>query len=410
MPTLNENNYPRKVLLLYSGGLDTSCMLKWIPEQYGGAEVVTLTLDLGQGEDLEFAKQKALDLGALSAHIIDAQDQFAEDFLLPAIKANALYQGEYPLATALARPLIAELAVDLAHQVGADTIAHGCTGKGNDQVRFEVSIKALDPDLNIIAPIREWDMTRDLELRYAEQHGIPLPEETNVNYSIDANLWGRSIECGILEDPYQEPPEDVHSLITPAEHAPDEPEYIEIDFEAGAPVALNGNMMSPVELINLLNQIAGGHGIGLIDMIEDRVVGLKSREIYEAPAAICLIKAHKELQNLCSTIHQNEFKGSVDQKWGELVYKGLWHDPLREDLQAFVESANARVTGVVRMKLYKGTAQVVGRRSPYALYDKSLISYESGHTFDQEDAVGFIELWGLPTRGAYRHKLDQVKT
>ena len=409
MNSLNETINPSKVLLLYSGGLDTSCMLKWIPEQYGGAEVVTLTLDLGQGEDLEFAKQKALDLGATSAHIIDAQDQFAEEFIIPAIQSNALYQGEYPLATALARPLIAEIAVDLAHQVGADTIAHGCTGKGNDQVRFEVSIKALDPNMNIIAPIREWDMTRDLELRYAEQHGIPLPEESNVNYSIDANLWGRSIECGILEDPYQEPPEDVHSMITPAEEAPDASEYIEIDFQSGVPTALNGALMKPVELINNLNAIAGGHGIGMVDMIEDRVVGLKSREIYEAPAAICLIKAHKELENLCCTIHQNEFKSQVDQKWGELVYKGLWHDPLRENLQSFVQSANEQVTGVVRMKLYKGVAQVVGRRSPNALYDKSLISYDSGHTFDQEDAVGFIELWGLPTRGANRHKLDQVK-
>lgn len=391
---------PKKVLLLYSGGLDTSCMLKWIPEHYDGAEIATLTLDLGQGEDLQFAIDKALELGAVDAINIDATERFANEFLAPAVCANAKYQGKYPLATALARPLIAELAVETAHQVGADTIAHGCTGKGNDQVRFEVSIRALDPNLHVIAPIREWNMTRSMELKYAQENGIPLPEETNISYSIDANLWGRSIECGVLEDPSHEPPLDVYSMTTPAEKAPDEPEYVEISFESGNPIALNGEELKFIDLIEKLNAIAGGHGVGFIDMIEDRVIGLKSREIYEAPAAICLITAHSELEGFCSTIHQNEFKTQIDQKWGELVYKGLWHDPLRENLQAFINSSNKHVTGSVKLKLYKGIAKVVGRESELGLYDKNMISYEQQHTFNQSDAVGFISLWGLPTRSA----------
>lgn len=404
----SNSHSPKRVLLLYSGGLDTSCMLKWIPQHYDGAEVVTLTLDLGQGEDLQFAQDKALQLGAADAIIVDATEKFAEEFLTPAVCANGLYQGQYPLATALARPLIAEVAVETAQQVGADTIAHGCTGKGNDQVRFEVSIKALDPDMHVIAPIRDWDMTRDMEIKYAQENGIPLPEDTNVSYSIDANLWGRSIECGVLEDPSHEPPLDVYSMLTPSEQAPEKPEYVEIGFESGKPVALNGEQLGFVELIDKLNAIAGGHGVGFIDMIEDRVVGLKSREIYEAPAAICLITAHKELENLCSTIHQNEFKKQIDQKWAELTYKGLWHDPLRENLQAFIASANARVTGTVKLKLYKGSAKVVGRVSDFGLYDKNLASYKEGHTFNQSHAEGFIALWGMPTASA-RAQSKKVK-
>lgn len=398
---------PKRVLLLYSGGLDTSCMLKWIPENYGGAEVVTLTLDLGQGEDLQFAHDKALKLGAVGAHIVDATQRFAGDFLAPAVRANALYQGKYPLATALARPLIAEIAVDIARETGCDTIAHGCTGKGNDQVRFEVSINALASHMNIIAPIREWDMSRDTELEYAKSRDIPLPADQNVSYSVDANLWGRSIEAGILEDVNVEPPADVYSMINRLEDTPNTAEYVEIGLEKGLPVSLNGRKMTLVDVVTSINATAGRHGIGFIDMVEDRVVGLKSREIYEAPAAVVLIKAHQELEGLCSTIHQNEFKRSVDQKWGELVYKGLWHEPLRENLQAFIESANEHVTGTVKLKLYKGQAQVVGRSSDNALYDKSLISYESGHTFDQEDSVGFISLWGLPTRSANLKKLNK---
>jgi len=398
---------PKRVLLLYSGGLDTSCMLKWIPENYGGAEVVTLTLDLGQGEDLQFAHDKALKLGAVGAHIVDATQRFAGDFLAPAVRANALYQGKYPLATALARPLIAEIAVDIARETGCDTIAHGCTGKGNDQVRFEVSINALAPHMNIIAPIREWDMSRDTELEYAKSRDIPLPADQNVSYSVDANLWGRSIEAGILEDVNVEPPADVYSMINRLEDTPNTAEYVEIGLEKGLPVSLNGRKMTLVDVVTSINATAGRHGIGFIDMVEDRVVGLKSREIYEAPAAVVLITAHQELEGLCSTIHQNEFKRSVDQKWGELVYKGLWHEPLRENLQAFIESANEHVTGTVKLKLYKGQAQVVGRSSDNALYDKSLISYESGHTFDQEDSVGFISLWGLPTRSANLKKLNK---
>ena len=402
---MNDTAHPKRVVLLYSGGLDTSCMLKWIPQHYGHCEIVTLTLDLGQGEDLEFARKKALDLGAVEAHVLDVRERFAAEFLTPAVQANALYQGHYPLATALARPLIAEIAVDLAHRTHADTVAHGCTGKGNDQVRFEVSIRALDPALRVIAPIREWNMMRDEELQYAEKNGIPLPDELNKAYSVDANLWGRSIECGVLEDPNCEPPSDIYTLLTPPEQAPDVPDYVTITFEAGVPVALDDQRLEMSALVQTLNERAGRAGVGIVDIVEDRVVGLKSREMYEAPAAVTLIKAHHDLERFCSTIHQNEFKPSVDRRWGEQVYKGLWHDPLREDLQAYVRAANAHVSGTVRLKLYKGQAQVVGRESQYGLYDAKLISYESGHTFNQEDAVGFIRLWGLPTCSAQRSQL-----
>jgi argininosuccinate synthase len=395
---------PKKVVLLYSGGLDTSVMLKWIPDHYADCEMVTLTLDLGQGEDLEFAKQKALDLGAVEAHVIDVREEFAEKFIAPAIKSNALYQQQYPLATALARPLIAEIAVDLAHRVGADTIAHGCTGKGNDQVRFEVSIRALDPSMNIIAPIRQWDMSRDMEIQYAKDNNIPLPDEVNKEFSVDANLWGRSIESGVLEDPNHEPPSHIFAMAQPPEQAPDEPDYATIQFEKGLPVAVDGQKMSLVDLIDNLNIRAGRAGVGIIDMAEDRVVGLKSREIYESPAAVALITAHRDLERFCSTLHQNEFKPLVDQRWGEVVYKGLWHDPIRTHLQAFAESANEKVTGSVRVKLYKGHAQVVGRESEFGIYDENLVTYQSGHTYNQEDAVGFIQLWGLPTVVANKEK------
>ncbi len=398
---------PNKVILLYSGGLDTSCMLKWIPQHYGECEMIALTLDLGQGEDLAAAKQKALDLGASEAYVVDARQRFAQDFLAPAVQANALYQDQYPLATALARPLIASIAVELAHETGADAIAHGCTGKGNDQVRFEVSIGALAPELGVIAPVREWDMTRDLEIRYAQENGIPLPDQLNTDYSVDANLWGRSIECGVLEDPNHEPPAEIFTLAVHPEAAPDAPDTVEIAFEGGVPVALDGERMDFVSLVDALNARAGARGVGIIDMVEDRVVGLKSREIYEAPAAVTLVQAHRDLERFCSTIHQNEFKPLVDRRWSELVYKGLWHDPLRSDLQALVASANARVTGTVRVKLYKGRAQVVGRASEQGLYDHNLISYAQGHTFRQEDAEGFIALWGLPTKSARR--LSQAK-
>lgn len=395
---------PKRVVLLYSGGLDTSCMLKWIPQNYEGCEMVTLTVDMGQGEDLEFAKQKALDLGAIEAHVIDVREQFANRFLIPAVQANALYQQQYPLATALARYLIAEIAVDLAHQTNSDTIAHGCTGKGNDQVRFEVGIRSLDPNMNIIAPIREWDMMRDTALAYAKENNIPLPDELNKEYSVDANLWGRSIESGVLEDPNHEPPADIFTMAQPPEQAPDEADYVTITFDKGVPTALDDQTMDMVQIVETLNERAGCAGVGIIDMVEDRVVGLKSREIYEAPAAVTLITAHQDLERFCSTVHQNEFKPMIDQRWSELIYKGLWFDPLRTSLQAFIESANERVTGNVKVKLYKGKAQVVGRESEFGIYDEDMITYQSGHTFNQNDAVGFIQLWGLPTVASQKRK------
>lgn len=384
------------VLLLYSGGLDTSCMVPWLQDHYG-AQVTTLTLDLGQG-GVEEAREKALKLGAVDAYVIDACGAFSEQFVKRAIQANALYQDAYPLATALARPLMAEQAVAVANEVGADAVAHGCTGKGNDQVRFEVSLGALAPHLEILAPVREWNLDRESEAAYAREHGIPVPPEST--YSVDANLWGRSIECGVLEDPFHAPPRDVYEMCVPPEEAPDEPETIEIDFEGGVPIALDGTTMPLVDLIAALNERAGRHGVGVVDMTEDRTVGLKSREIYESPAATVLLTAHRDLERFCSTIHENEFKALVDRRWAELVYKGLWHDPVRESLDAAIATVNQTVTGTVRVKLYKGLTTVAGRASEQSIYDYGLATYDEGQTFDQQASEGFIEIWGLPTRVA----------
>lgn len=404
-PKTGESSKIRKILLLYSGGLDTSCMMKWLQEHYG-AEVITLTVDLGQG-GLEEARAKAFKLGVKEAFIVDAREEFAQHYIAPLIKANALYQDQYPLSTAIARPLIAKLAVEYAQKVGADAIAHGCTGKGNDQVRFDISIQALDPSLRVIAPIREWNMTRDAEIAYAKQHGISVPVDLDSPYSTDENMWGRSIECGILEHPDQEPPAEIFAYATPPEKAPEKPEYVELIFKDGLPVTLNGQQMSLVELILKLNELAGRNGVGIIDMTEDRVVGLKSREIYECPAAVTILTAHKDLEKFCCTIHENEFKPFVERKWAELAYKGLWYDPLMEDLNAYINRVNEKVTGTVRVKLYKGHAQVVGRQSPNGLYDLNLATYDAQHTFNQMAAPGFIEIWGLPTRVA--HRLQQKK-
>jgi argininosuccinate synthase len=376
-------------------------MLRWIPERYG-AEVATLTLDLGQG-GIEEARQKALQLGAVEAFVIDARQEFAEHFIAKAIQANGLYQDAYPLSTALARPLMAESAVEYACRCGADAIAHGCTGKGNDQVRFEVSISALAPGLKVLAPVREWSLSREQELQYAAKRGIPVGPQSK--YSIDENLWGRSIECGELEDPAREPPAEAFAYTVPPERAPDEPDSLEIEFEAGIPIALDGKPLPLAELIEVLNERAGRHGVGIIDMTEDRVVGLKSREVYECPAAVTLLAAHRDLERFCCTIHENELKPLLDRKWAELVYQGLWHDPLREALDAFIAKVNEKVTGTVRMKLYKGQARVVGRSSPYALYAPELATYEEGSLFDQGASVGFIQLWGLPTRLAWARRL-----
>jgi argininosuccinate synthase len=389
----------RRIVLAYSGGLDTSVLIKWLQQKYD-AEVITVTLDVGQKENLKAIEEKALKLGAVKHYSIDAKDEFARNYVFPAIKANALYEGKYPVSTALSRPLIALKLVEVAEREAADAVAHGCTGKGNDQVRIEVSVKALNPNLKVIAPVREWNMTRDAEIEFAKRHGIPIPVDKSKPYSIDQNLWGRSIECGVLEYPDKEPPEDAFEWTVPPEKAPNEPEYLNIEFENGVPVALNGRSMEPVDLIERLNQVAGKHGVGRIDHMEDRLVGIKSREVYECPAATVLIEAHKDLEKMVLTRHEVLFKQHIDAEWAYLVYAGLWMDPLKEDLDAFINKTQERVTGEVRVKLFKGSVQVVGRSSPYSLYDINLATYNIDTTFDQSFSAGFIELWGLPTKVA----------
>jgi argininosuccinate synthase len=394
----------RRVLLLYSGGLDTSVMLKWIQDRYG-AEVVCLTVNLGQpGEDYAVIEDKAKRLGALECHVVDARERFAEDFVAPAIKANALYGGGYPLFTALGRPLIAELAVEYARRSGCDTIAHGCTGKGNDQVRIEATVATLAPELKTIAPVRSWQMGREEEIAYAREHGIPVKGGTEAApYSIDDNLWGRSSEGRWIEDLGHAPEDDVFQLVTRPELAPDEAETVTVEFEAGVPVALNGERLGLVELLERVAEIGCRHGVGIVDHIEDRIVGLKVRDIYEVPAAAILLLAHQELEKLVGTIHQNQFKPGLDQKWGYLVYAGLWWEPLRTDLDAYMDAVNAQVSGTIGLKLYKGSARVVTRSSPNAVYDADLASFaESGGLFSQTASPGFIELWSLQSRMAHR--------
>jgi argininosuccinate synthase len=394
----------QRVLLLYSGGLDTSVMLKWIQDEYN-AEVVCLTVNLGQpGEDYAVIEDKAQRLGALDCHVVDAREQFAEEFVVLAIKANALYGGGYPLFTALGRPLIAQLAVDQARASGCDTIAHGCTGKGNDQVRIEATVATLAPELKVIAPVRDWQMGREEEIAYAREHGIPVKGGTEVApYSIDDNLWGRSSEGRWIEDLSHAPEDDVFQLVTRPEEAPDESEVITVGFEAGVPVSLNGERLGLVELLERTAEIGCRHGIGIVDHIEDRIVGLKVRDIYEVPAAQILLTAHRELEKLVGTIHQNQFKPGLDQKWGYLVYAGLWWEPLRSDLDAYMDAVNAQVTGEIELKLYKGSTRVVTRSSPNAVYDADLASFaESGGLFSQSASPGFIELWSLQSRMAHR--------
>jgi argininosuccinate synthase len=393
-----------RVLLLYSGGLDTSVMLRWIQETYG-AEIVTLTINLGQPEeDYEVITGKARQLGAVDAIVVDAREEFAESYVLPAIKANALYGGGYPLFTALGRPLIAKLGVEEARRSNCDTLAHGCTGKGNDQVRIEATVATLDPELKVIAPVREWRMGREEEIAYAREHGIPVKGGTEAPpYSIDDNLWGRSSEGGEIEDLSAAPKDDVFQLVARPEEAPDEPQLVRVQFESGRPVALDGEGMGPVELLEGAAELGRRHGVGIVDHIEDRIVGLKVRDLYEVPAATILLTAHQELEKLVSTIHQNNFKHSLDRHWAYLCYAGLWHEPLREDLDAFMESANRFVSGEVTLKLYKGSAVPVARSSPYALYDRSLAGFgESGGEFSQDASPGFIELFSLQSRMAHR--------
>jgi argininosuccinate synthase len=397
-------------VLAYSGGLDTSVMIKWLQEKYN-AEVITVTVNVGQPENLVEAEEKANNLGVLKHYSIDAKDEFAKDYVFPAIKANALYEGKYPISTTLSRPLIVKKMVEIAEKHGATALAHGCTGKGNDQVRFDISIGALAPDLKIIAPVREWSMTRAEEIEYAKANGIPVSTAAK-KYSIDQSIWGRSIECGILEDASQEPPEDAYEWTISPEKAPNTPEYVTITIEAGVPVALNGAALAPLALIEALNETAGKHGVGRIDHIEDRMVGIKSREIYECPAATVLIEAHKDLEKMVLTRHEVLFKQQIDAQWAFLAYAGLWLDPLRDDLDAFIDKSQANVSGEVRVKLYKGNAQIVGRSSPMSLYDRNLVNYNIKTGFNQAYSKGFIELWGLQTRmsNVLKRKAKEQKT
>ena len=392
-----------RVLLLYSGGLDTSVMLKWIQDEYG-ADVVALCVNLGQpGEDFDVIHGKAMQLGALACHVVDAREEFAADYLVPAIKANALYGGGYPLFTALGRPLIAKLAVEKAREHDCDAVAHGCTGKGNDQVRIDGTVLALAPDLKIVAPVRNWRMGREEEIAYAREHGIPVKGGTEITpYSIDDNIWGRSSEGGPIEDLAEPPHDDVFELVTDPRKAPDEHQDLRIEFERGVPVALDGERIGLVDLIERCGEIGGRHGVGVVDHIEDRIVGLKVRDLYEVPAATILLTAHAELEKLVGTIHQNRFKRSLDEQWAFLVYAGLWYEPLRTDLDAYMDSVNEHVTGEITVRLYKGRADAVARTSPNALYDEALASFgESGGLFSQQASPGFIELWSLQTRMAY---------
>lgn len=386
-----------KVVLAYSGGLDTSVAIPWIREKYE-MEVIALTADVGNERDFSFIQQKALQTGAAKAYVEDAREDFVRFFVFPSLMAGTIYEGRYPLATALARPLIAKLLVDCARREGATAVAHGCTGKGNDQVRFDVSVSILAPDLKVIAPVREWRMTRGEEIEYARVHDIPVPVTAASPYSVDQNLWGRSVEAGVLEDPWMEPPEDAFAWTVNPRRAPDEPKYVELEFERGVPVALDGERMDGVALITRLNEIAGAHGVGRIDHVENRLVGIKSREVYEAPAGMVLHHAHQDLEKLCLTRDQMRFKERIAQELSELIYNGLWFSAHHQDLAAYVASTQRHVAGTVRVRLFKGTCQAVGRRSPRSLYQFSLATYEKGDQFDHSAAVGFIRLWGQQQR------------
>lgn len=391
---MNMSN--KKVVLAYSGGLDTSVAIKWLQDQ--GHEVIAVCLDVGEGKDLDFIKEKALKVGAVESIVVDAKQEFVEEYALISLQGHTLYEEKYPLVSALSRPLISKKLVEIAQEKGAAAIAHGCTGKGNDQVRFEVSIQALSPGLEVLAPVREWKWSRDEEIEYAKQNNIPIPINLDSPYSIDQNLWGRANECGILENPWATPPEDAYELTQPLEKTPDEPEYVEIDFVEGVPVSLNGEKMDLNTMILTLNQIAGKHGIGRIDHVENRLVGIKSREVYEAPAAMTLIKAHKELEDLTLTKDVAHFKPIISQRLSQIIYDGLWFTPLREALVAFIKETQKVVTGTVRIKLFKGHAIVEGRKSPNSLYDEKLATYTTDDEFDHEAAVGFIKIFGLPAK------------
>jgi len=389
----------RKVVLAYSGGVDTSVCIPYLLREWGVEEVITFAADLGQGDELEPIRRKALDAGASQSLVGDLIEPFITEFAFPAIRANALYEGRYPLSTALARPLIARRLVEVAREVGADAVAHGCTGKGNDQVRFDVAIGALAPDLKVLAPAREWGMSREETIAYGERCGIPAPVSKASPYSIDLNLLGRSIEAGSLEDPAVEPPEQIYAMTVAVDAAPAEPELVEIGFERGNPVAIDGVGLDPVALIRRANELAGRHGCGRIDMIENRVVGIKSREIYETPGLLLLIRAHQELESLTLAADVQRTKRQLEASWADLVYQGLWFGPLKEAIDGFIDRTQATVNGSVRVKLHKGNATVVGRSSGSdSLYVDAMATYGSDDRFDHRAAEGFIYVWGLPTR------------
>ncbi|MBC1417483.1 argininosuccinate synthase [Listeria fleischmannii] len=385
-----------KIVLAYSGGLDTSVAIKWLTQS--NYDVIACCLDVGEGKDLDFIKEKALEVGASASYTIDAKEEFAQDFALVALQAHTYYEGEYPLVSALSRPLIAKKLVQIAEKEGASAIAHGCTGKGNDQVRFEIAIHALAPHLKVVAPVRDWKWSREEEIAYAKENNIPIPIDLENPFSVDQNLWGRSNECGVLENPWAAPPEEAYDLTAALENTPDAPDNIEITFQGGVPISINDEAMPLADLILALNQLAGKHGIGRIDHIENRLVGIKSREVYECPGAVTLITAHKALEDLTFVREMAHFKPIIEQKISETIYNGLWYSPLTEALINFLKTTQQYVNGVVRLKLFKGHAIVTGRKSPNSLYDENLATYTSADTFDQEAAVGFIKLFGLPTK------------
>ena len=384
-----------KLILAYSGGLDTSVAIAWLKKDY---DVIAVCLDVGEGKDLEFIHDKALSIGAVESHVLDVKDEFAEDYVLPALQAHAYYEQKYPLVSALSRPLISKKLVEMAHKTGATAIAHGCTGKGNDQVRFEVAISALDPSLKVVAPVREWKWAREEEIKFAIEHGVPVPANLDSPYSVDQNLWGRANECGVLENPWNEAPEDAFGITVAVEDAPDTPEYVDIEFKEGKPVAINGQEMKLADLIQKLNVMAGAHGVGRIDHVENRLVGIKSREIYECPGAVTLLAAHKDIEDLTLVREVSHFKPIMENELSNLIYNALWFSPATKAIMAYIKETQKVVNGTAKVKLYKGSARVVARKSPNSLYDENLATYTAADSFDQDAAIGFIKLWGLPTQ------------
>ena len=384
-----------KLILAYSGGLDTSVAIAWLKKDY---DVIAVCLDVGEGKDLEFIHDKALSIGAVESHVLDVKDEFAEEYVLPALQAHAYYEQKYPLVSALSRPLISKKLVEMAHKSGATAIAHGCTGKGNDQVRFEVAISALDPSLKVVAPVRDWKWAREEEIKFAIEHGVPVPANLDSPYSVDQNLWGRANECGVLENPWNEAPEDAFGITVAVEDAPDTPEYVDIEFKEGKPVAINGQEMKLADLIQKLNVMAGAHGGGRVDHVENRLVGIKSREIYECPGAVTLLAAHKEIEDLTLVREVSHFKPILENELSNLIYNALWFSPATKAIMAYIKETQKVVNGTAKVKLYKGSARVVARKSPNSLYDENLATYTAADSFDQDAAIGFIKLWGQPTQ------------